>query len=500
MKWLWAKFADPVKGMLRRDDRFSRGVMTIMSGTILSRIVAFAAIPFLTRLFTPSDFGVLAIFGLIVGSMGTLITGRYEAAIVLPESDEEAVNILGVCIGLATINSALLFVIFYYYAETVAVFFGAPELIPWLYWAPLCSWAIGIFTALRLWNARIDDFKWISIANVGDVGALTIIQLGVGLLFRGMLTGLMLGPFAGRLTSAVILILHALQSNGPLIRRSLNFRVAVDQAKRFLRFPLYDLPASILSNLSREMPAGVLGIFFATQWVGLYSVAYRVLSVPLQVLGGSIAQVYLPMARDAKRSGRLDSFTLTVFDRLLGISFTPMLVVAIGAPELISTLLGKRWLVAGEILQYLMPSLLMAFIASPLSEVYSVLERQQEKLVFSIAVFTTRLTSLIVGGLLGDPILAIIMYSASGTIFWMLQCFWILRLSNITSQAIMAHVSAELLRALPFIIFALGVQNYYAGNPRRISLGIFITLAVFIALRWKEFLGPGMLKKSYAPD
>jgi len=500
LKWLWAKFADPLKGLLRRKDRFSRGVVTIMSGTILSRIIAFAAIPFLSRLFTPSDFGVLAIFGLIVGSMGTLITWRYEAAIVLPESDEEAVNILGVCIGLATISTALLFIIFYYYAAAVAIFFGAPELIPWLYWAPLCSWAIGVFTALRLWNSRTDDFKWISIANVGDVGALTITQIGLGLLIRGMLTGLMLGPFAGRLTSAAILILRTHKSSGPLIRRSLNFRVAIDQAKRYLRFPLYDLPASLLSTLSREMPAGILGIFFVTQWVGLYSVAHRILSVPLQVLGGSIAQVYLPVARDARRSGHLDSFTLTIFDRLLGISFTPMLVVAIGAPELISTLLGQRWVVAGEILQYLMPSLLMVFIASPLSEVFSVLERQQEKLIFNIAVFITRLTSLVVGGLLGDPVLAIIMYSASGTIFWMLQCFWILRISHITSQAITTHIMAEILRALPFIIFSLGVKNYYAGSPRRITLAICITLAVFIAFRWKELLGPGTLKKSYAPD
>jgi O-antigen/teichoic acid export membrane protein len=496
LKWLWAKFADPLKGLLRRDDRFSRGVITIMSGTILSRIIVFATIPFLTRLFTPSDFGVLAIFGLIVGSMGTLITGRYEAAIVLPESDEEAVNILGVCIGLATINSALLFVIFYYCTEAVAIFFGAPELIPWLYWAPLCSWAIGIFTALRRWNSRTDDFKWISIANVGDVGALAITQIGVGLLFRGVLTGLMLGPFAGRLTGAAILLLRALKSDGPLIRRSLNFRVAVDQAKRYLRFPLYDLPASMLGTLSREMPTGILGIFFVTQWVGLYSIANRILSVPLQVLGGSIAQVYLPVALDAKRSGRLDSFTLTIFDRLLSISFTPMLVVAIGAPELISTLLGERWLMAGEILQYLMPSLLMVFIASPLSEVFSVLERQQEKLVFNIALFITRLISLVVGGMLGDPILAIIMYSASGTIFWMLQCFWILRLSQITSQTITAHIMAEILHALPFIIFAIGVENYYEGSPRRISLAICITIVTFIAFRWKEFLGPGMLKKS----
>jgi lipopolysaccharide exporter len=294
------------------------------------------------------------------------------------------------------------------------------------------------------------------------------------------------------------LLLRTLKSDWPLIRRSLSFRVGVDQARRYLRFPLYDLPASLLSSLSREMPTGVLSIFFVTQWVGFYSIAYRILSVPMQVLGGAIAQVYLPVARDARHSGQLDSFTLSVFDRLLSLSFTPMLVVAIGAPELISTLLGQRWFIAGEILQYLTPSLLMVFIASPLSEIYSVLERQQEKLIFNISVFITRLISLVVGGLLGDPILAIIMYSAAGTIFWILQCYWILRLSDIKSQTIMAHITTELLYTLPFVIFALGAQHYYEGSPRRVSLAICITLVVFIAFRWKDFLKSGKLKKSSA--
>jgi lipopolysaccharide exporter len=496
LKWLWSKFIGPIKDLLHRNDRFSRGVMAILSGTVISRIIAFAAIPLLSRLFTPSDFGVLAIFGMITGTLATLVTWRYEAAIILPDKDEDAANILGVCIGLSTITSILIAIVFYYYSEAIAVFFGAPELTIWLYWSPICIWSIGVFTALRLWNSRTDDFKWISIANIADIGAMAITQIGLGILLRGMLTGLMLGPYAARVASVLVLLLRTLKSDGRLILSSLNSRQALNLAVRYLRFPLYDLPASMLSSLSREMPTGILGIFFITQWVGLYSVAQRILSVPVQVLGGAIAQVYLPVAQDAKKSGRLDTFTLSIFDRLLGIALTPMLIVAIAAPELITVILGDRWFLAGLFLQCLMPSLLMVFIASPLSEVYSVLERQQEKLVFNTAVFITRLISLIIGGLLGDALLAIIMYSASGTIFWMLQCFWILRMSRIKTPTIFKHVFSELIRTIPFLIFTIGMQYFYPNSPRRITLAICITLVVFIALRWKEFLGPGSFKDS----
>ena len=175
-----------------------------------------------------------------------------------------------------------------------------------------------------------------------------------------------------------------------------------------------------------------------------------------------------------------------------------MFIVALAAPELIYILLGERWVLAGTILQYLMPSLLMVFIASPLTAIFSVLERQQEKLVFNTALFITRFVSLVIGGLLGDPIIAIIMYSASGAIFWLLQCFWILRMSNITSQMILKHVFTQLLWTLPFLIFVTGVQYLYPGSPRRIALAAIIALSVFLALRWKEFLGPGTTTRSYA--
>jgi lipopolysaccharide exporter len=494
LKWLWAKFADPIKDLLHRDDRFGRGVMAIMSGTVISRFIAFAAIPFLTRLFTPADFGVLALFGMVTSTLATLVTWRYEAAIILPERDEDAANILGVCIGLNTITSAILGIVFFYYSETISIFFGAPELTPWLYWSPLCIWAMGIFTALRLWNSRTDNFKWISIANLGDGGALVVTQIGLGLLFHGILTGLMLGPYFARISGMLILLVHTLKTHGPLIRSSLNFDAAYNLAVRYFRFPLYELPASLLSSLSREIPTGILGIFFTPQWVGLYSIANQILSVPIQVVSGAIAKVYLPVAQEAKKSARLDSFTLPIFDRLLGISFTPMIIVAVAAPELITVVLGERWIIAGTFLQVLTPSLLVAFVAAPIDEVFSILERQQEKLVFNTAPFATRLISLIIGGLLGDALLAVIMFSASGAIFWALQCFWTLRLSAIKSQTIFRHIFDEILRTLPFIIFITGVTQYYHGSPRRIVFGLCITLAVFLALRWKEFLGPGSLQ------
>ena len=194
----------------------------------------------------------------------------------------------------------------------------------------------------------------------------------------------------------------------------------------------------------------------------------------------------------------MDRLTLSIFDRLTGIAFTPMLVISIAAPELVSLLLGSRWVIAGEMLQWLTPSLLMAFIASPLSEVYSVLERQPEKLVFNVALFITRILSLVIGGFLGDAILAVALYSVSGTVFWALQCYWLLRISRIQPKAIFRHIGAEIVRATPFII-CMGFVQYRYDSPKKLLLAAVIAILIFTVWRWKEFLGPGSTQRNAAP-
>jgi lipopolysaccharide exporter len=498
--WLRSKFTDPIRNLLNRNDRFSRGILAILSGTIVSRLIAFMAIPLLSRLFTPTEFGVFALFGMITAMLATVVTWRFEPAIVLPKSDKLAVNLLGVCIGLTTTTSIAIAVLFYFYADSVSLFFGSPELEIWLYWSPLCIWAIGIFTSLRSWNSRTSDFKAISIASIADTSSMAIVQIGVGLLFRGLILGLMLGPFAARFTGMVVLLRSTIKSDGKLIRESMSLKVAMNQAIRYIRFPLYDLPATLLSTLSREMPTGILGIFFSIQWVGLYSIAYRILTVPVQILGRAIAQVYLPVAQDAKAANVLDRFTLSIFDRLLAISFAPMLMLAITAPQVISVLLGPEWYMAGEILRYLTPSLMMAFIASPLSDVYSVLERQPEKLIFNVAVAFTRFSALMVGGLLDDVLVAIILYSVSGTVLWILQCYWLLTMCGIKLNQILARISAEILKTIPFILFVGGIQFYYNDfSPRRVTLAFFVGLLVFTAWRWKEFLDSSTSRSNLTP-
>ena len=87
-------------------EEFSKNVLTLVSGTAIAQIIPIAISPVLTRIYTPEEFGIYAIFTSIVIIFSVISNGRYELAIVLPEKDEDAINIFA--LGLI-INVVLFF-------------------------------------------------------------------------------------------------------------------------------------------------------------------------------------------------------------------------------------------------------------------------------------------------------------------------------------------------------------------------------------------------------
>jgi O-antigen/teichoic acid export membrane protein len=427
---------------------------------------------------------------MVIGVLGPVATWRYEASIVLPDDESDAINLLMVSCLASTISSVLIFFVFLGFSNEIAGFLGSPDLAPWLPWSAFCIWAVGMFSSLRLWKGRMDDFAAVSYARVADTSALSAVQVGLGWALHGSVVGLMIGPYVARFVGFFTILISTIRADGPRIIAGLNPARAKVLAKRYIRFPQFDLPASILNNFSREMPIAILGVFFIPQYVGLYSVANRVMSVPLQILSDAIAQVYLPLAQSAQQSSRLDHFTLAIFDRLLRVSVTPMLLVAIAAPEMMSFILGDQWYYAGAFLRWICPWLLLAFIASPISEVFSVLERQADKLVFNTVLFVTRMVSLVIGGLLNAPFLAVALFGISGAIFWFVQCYWLIKISGVKMVLFWKHIFMEALRATPYLVIMGGVQ-YWHYDERKIVIAMVVLIILFFALNWRELLSSG---------
>ena len=81
-----------------------------MSGTAVAQILGFALSPIISRIFSPTDFGVFGSFNAVAGIIAAAITLEYGQAIMLPKEKEIAINVAAfsfVCVFAISILSAL---------------------------------------------------------------------------------------------------------------------------------------------------------------------------------------------------------------------------------------------------------------------------------------------------------------------------------------------------------------------------------------------------------
>src|SRR4030042_5454455 len=85
-----------------------KAVFILGTGTIFSQLLNIITIPILTRLYSPSAFGLLGIFSAVLTVIMTFISFRYEFAIPVPKDSENAAHLLVLCIVLICLTSLVL--------------------------------------------------------------------------------------------------------------------------------------------------------------------------------------------------------------------------------------------------------------------------------------------------------------------------------------------------------------------------------------------------------
>jgi O-antigen/teichoic acid export membrane protein len=402
--------AAPVK----RNSTFKGDVLRLVSGTGLAQIIALLAAPILTRLYAPEAFGVAAIFAAITGILGVLACMRYELSIVLPDNDREAANLLAVSLSFSVLMTALTVPLIWYGGPELLQWAKMPELAAYLWLVPVTVLIHGLFTALNYWNTRTKHFTRLSIARVTSALASTSGSLGAGLSEHATGGALIAASISGQAVATTVLVGQIWRDNGRFILSSITWRKMWAGIKRHRKFPLYSSWSSLLNTASWMMPVVMLGAFFSPIIVGFYALGFRVLQTPLSLVSGALSQVFFQRASVARLNGTLPSLVEELFRRLLIVGVLPCLILTFLGEDLFILIFGEDWAEAGFYTQLLAPWALIWFISSPLSTVYIVLEQQHREPVIQGTILVTRVTALAIGGYLGDPRLAVLLFSLGG--------------------------------------------------------------------------------------
>lgn len=344
-----------------------KGFFSIVSGSVFGQLIMLLATPIVTRLYSPSDYGILSLYGVVVSVTLVFATLKYELAIPLPKEDEKAINLMALCLlsvlGVSVISSLLI------YSIGDSFFSGTQMslLSPYIWLISLSVLGGGVYSVLNYGAIRDKGYPDIAKTQVnksiyGSAGKVTLGFLNVAPL------GLMLGEFIGQVTGCLTL-LRSFQGRHRQKLCCVSWRAMLSVSKQYYRFPLYSCPSVLFNTLAFQMPVLMLIRFYGPDTAGLYTLANSVLILPASLISAAVAQVYLGEIAQYihKEPARVKRYYHTVTRKLALISLPTISLIAVLAPFCFPLVFGVAWEEAGFYCIALASTIIAQLIFSPTS-------------------------------------------------------------------------------------------------------------------------------------
>src|SRR6476620_5964900 len=191
---------------------FWRSVVTLASGTAIAQLLLALAMPVLTRLYTPADYGSLAVYSSTLTVLLVVASLRYEVAIPLPEDESAAASLLALTVALLTGMAAMLSLLVWLGGDAFVDLFRVPALRPYLWLVPVGLFGAGMYQALSYWAIRRRAFTRIARTKLSQGIGQVVSQIALGIARAGA-PGLLIGDVIGRVAGGGGLALLAMRDH-----------------------------------------------------------------------------------------------------------------------------------------------------------------------------------------------------------------------------------------------------------------------------------------------
>ncbi|MDM7926578.1 MAG: oligosaccharide flippase family protein [bacterium] len=409
--------------------RFYRNVMILMSGTALAQVLPVAALPVLSRLYTPEHFGTYGLFLTISTSLAVLATGRYELAIPLPRKNEDAFHLVVLSAVLTAGFSLMILIMTVFAREPVSRVLKNPEISMWLFGVSVSVLLLAGFQILNYWANRNNRYRDMAAGRVIQTGLMVVAALGLGFLNPGA-GGLIVAGIAGQLAAVLFMAWRTFTREQ---RAGMTIRIGGlrEQARRYEKFPRINSMHALMDMLQLNGIVFLISAFFGQKTLGFYSMTMRVLRTPLSFVGTSIAQVfYQRMSSDYSAGREIESLVRKTTVRLAALAFPVFFTLFLAGPRLFSAVLGPEWREAGVYAKILAPWLYLNFIYSPVSQLPLVLNRQGAGFFVGLGYNILILACVFIGYRTGDIRRGFTLISIFVTLYLIGTLFWLFTISR----------------------------------------------------------------------
>ena len=447
---------------------FSKNVLKLSTGDFLAQLISIGAIPVITRIYSPIEYGHFSIFFSVTMMLFPISSLQYHAAIMLPTDRKEAINIMGLALLSVVIFSILTAGAIWLLSESDLISQNWSWLITsgYCWFIPVGVLILGCAYVFVYWTIREKKFNNLALSRVTESVIDRSITLTAGFLSNagtlGLIAGRIVGPFVTLCYLAYAVAKHDIWHIWKTLGEKETFRLAV----KYRNFPLYSTFSIFCNSAARELPVLVLAAFFSPVVTGFYALGLRVLNMPMLVIGDSISKVFFQKAcEDRGEVDRLATGASRLFGYLIYLSLPFILILVVYGKEIFQIVFGSAWTEAGVYAQILGLSFLAMFLYRPISVLFDVYERQRAKLLFNINLFLFRTLAVLAGAYFAEsPYIALIAMAATTIVLYAIAYMFLFSLMGVRPGRLLKIVVTKCFVLGPFIVLLPFTKFLFNGN------------------------------------
>ena len=468
---------------------FRGPVLTLLSGAGIILVIGYFAQGVITRLYVPDELGIARYFVSVMSAVAAIASLRYEDALMLPEKDKDAADL--VWVSMLTLACTVIFTaVAAFWRYEIANLIKFPEIAPYLPLVPAALLLMRTGKIAEFWLLRKRAFRKISAVHVTLTAAMTSSRIGAGAPpFNANEAGHIGGFLIGHLVATATVVTMVIRRHMHVLVKSCRWHRIKAAAYRYRRFALFSTPAAAISTIVALLPIFLIPVFIqpSEAELGLYGQAFGAIIIPMSFISRSLAHVFFVNAAEAHLQGKLDQVTTDVHRRLIMVIMFPLLALLLGGPDCFEIWQGADYRMSGVYIRYIGAWLFLSQVVSPLTRIFDVTENQRLDFALGALTLVALTAALILGGRTGSMTILLLALGITGMSVKVVQIITLLYLARVRAATALRAYWDFLLLSLPGLGL-IGIALMWQ-QPWVTIVGMVCGAAVYAGLVvWREKL------------
>ena len=368
-----------------------KGVLSLLAGNTISKIIVTIGGLILANYYGPDSYGIYNVFLSYILILPVLAGFRMDNIMILQKGSKEIRNLFSGILLISLIVTTFMILVMAVLKLLHITSFQMSFFVLILtgIGAVLTGWNItqnNLFTKFKL-------FKQISTAFV-IASVISVIFQAVfyfsGFTENGLIYGWILG-----LTASFIYNVRV--SKGQLVK--INIPVFKQSVKEHIDIVKFTYPSDSINAIANNIMPILVLLYFTQAEVGIYGMAFKILSVPLVLLSGSVSRVYFQKAVSLNHSNKksLEKLTHKVIFSNVAIIFGFVLLINTIGIYLLDLFLKESWDGLGTYVLALSFWILARSAMNPIASIVMVINKNHYSLIFNIYLLLVNFVGIYVG-------------------------------------------------------------------------------------------------------